>query len=173
MKIRLLLVALAFGVTASLGRAQEGPKPGPEHDKLKAMVGDWDATVRFTGGESKGKATWKLDFGGFYLVQDFEGEFGGMKFKGRGQTGFCPIKKTYVSTWIDSMSPSPMIMTGRFDKEGKTFTEEGEGPNMEGKITKFKSVTKMADDDTINFVMYEVKDGKDNEMISITYKRKK
>jgi Protein of unknown function (DUF1579) len=173
MKVHLLLVALAFGVTASLTRAQEPPKPGPEHEKLKAMVGDWDASVKFAGGESKGKASWKLDFGGFYLVEDFEGEFGGMKFKGRGQTGYCPIKKTYVSTWIDSMSPSPMIMTGQFDKEGKTFTEEGEGPNMEGKMTKFKSVSKMADDDTINFVMYEVKDGKDNEVMSITYKRKK
>src|SRR5262249_6308837 len=123
--------------------------------------------------ESKAKASWKLDFGGFYVIEDFEGEIAGMKFKGRGQTGYCPIKKSYCTTWIDNMSPSPMIMLGHFDKEGKTFTEEGEGPGQDGKLTKFKSVSKMADDDTINFVMYEVKDGKDTEMFTITYKRKK
>src|SRR5262245_26418190 len=70
------------------------------------------------------------------------------------------------------MSPSPVIMLGQFDKEGKTFTEEGEGPH-EGKIAKFKSVSKLTDEDTINFVMYEVKDGKDTEMFSISYKRRK
>jgi hypothetical protein len=173
MKFRLFAFVLALSAGSGFATAQEAPKPGPEHEKLKAMVGDWDATVKFGGGESKGKATWKLDFGGFYLIEDFEGDFGGMKFKGHGQTGYCPLKKTYLSTWIDNMSPSPMLMTGQFDKEGKTFTEEGEGPGMDGKLTKFKSVSKMVDNDTINMTMYTVSDGKETEMMSIAYKRKK
>ena len=173
MKFRLFAFVLALSASTGFATAQEAPKPGPEHEKLKAMVGDWDATVKIAGMESKAKATWKLDFGGFYVIEDFEGEFGGMKFKGRGQTGYCPIKKAYVTTWIDSMSPSPMLMIGQFDKEGKTFTEEGEGPGHDGKIAKFKSVSKMTDDDTINFTMYTVADGKESEMMSITYKRKK
>ena len=173
MRIRLFVAVLAIVAGAGLARAQEAPKPGPEHEKFKDLVGDWEATVKMGNTESKANVSYKLDFGGFYLIEQFDGDFGGMKFKGRGQTGYCPIKKQYVMTWIDSMSPSPMLMAGNFDKEGKTLTTEGEGPNMEGKMAKFKSVSTMTDKDTVNFTMYEVKEGKDTEMMSIVYKRKK
>jgi len=173
MKIRCLAVLLAFGVAGVAARAQEMPKPGPAHAKLKELVGEWDATVKFGDSESKGKSVMKLDFGGFFLIQEFEGEAFGAKFKGRGTSGYCPIRKKYVSTWIDSMSPSMMTMHGSYDKDGKTFTEVGEGPSMEGKMVKMKSVTTMPDKDTMIFKMYEVKDGQDQEMMTITYKRKK
>lgn len=173
MKIRLLAAILTFGVAAGFGFAQEPPKPGPEHEKFKDLVGEWEATIKMGDGEVKGKSSWKLDFGGFFLIQEFEGDFGGMKFKGRGTSSYCPLRKKYISTWMDSMSPSIMVMTGNYDKAGKVFTEVGEGPNMEGKISKFKSVSTMPNKDTIEFKMYEVKDGKDNEMMAITYKRKK
>src|SRR5205823_3319294 len=104
MKIRLLAVVLAFGVTTAFARAQEPAKPGPEHEKFKALVGDWEATVKMGGNESKAKANWKLDFGGFYAIETFEGDFGPMKLKGRGQSGYCPIKQKYFTIWVDSMS---------------------------------------------------------------------
>lgn len=40
-------------------------------------------------------------------------------------------------------------------------------------MVKLKAVTTMPDKDTMIFKMYEVKDGKDQEMRTITYKRKK
>ena len=55
----------------------------------------------------------------------------------------------------------------------KTLTEEGEGPGHDGKLAKFKSVSTMSDNDTMEFKMYQVADGKETEMMSITYKRKK
>jgi hypothetical protein len=173
MKIRLLAAAVILAAGAGLARAQETPKPGPEHEKLKDLVGEWDCTVKMGPMEVKATATYTLDFGGFFLIENFEGDFGGMKFKGRGQIGYCPIRKKYFTLWIDSMSPTPLVMQGNFDKEGKTLTEEGEGPNQEGKMAKFKNVSTMPDKDTMNFTMYEMKDGKDTEMMSIVYKRKK
>jgi len=171
MKIHLLAAVLVLGVSTMIARAQpEMPKPGPEHEKFKAMVGEWDATVKHAGGESKAKSTYKLDFGGFHLIQEFEGEMAGQKFTGRGQNAYCPLKKKYVATWIDSMSPSPMVFVGEYDKDGKVLTETGEGPNQEGKLAKFKSVTKWTDADTMVFSMF---DDKDAEMMTITYKRKK
>lgn len=173
MRIRLAVGVLALLASVAAVRAQEAPKPGPEHEKMKALVGDWDATIKMMGGESKGTVNYKLDFGGFYLVEQFKGEFGGMKFEGRGQSGYCPIKKKHFTIWIDNMSPSPLLMLGDFDKDGKTLTQQGEGPGMDGKPAKFKSVSTMTDNDTIEFKMYLVADGKDNEMMAITYKRKK
>src|SRR5205807_970017 len=98
MKVRLLAVILTLSVITPWVRAQpDAPKPGPEHEKLKAMVGEWETTVKVGGGESKGKATWKQDIGSFFVTEEFEGEFGGMKFQGRGTSGYCPIKKKYFT----------------------------------------------------------------------------
>lgn len=150
------------------------PKPGPEHEQLKQkFVGDWDVTVSFAGGESKATASYKMDLGGFWLTEDFRGDFQGQKFLGRATTGYDPLKKKYVSTWVDSMSPSLLVLEGGFDKDGKTFTETGEGPGADGKLAKLKNVYEFPDKDTIIFTMYGAKDGKDEQMMKLTYKRKK
>jgi hypothetical protein len=72
------------------------------------------------------------------------------------------------------MSTTPMIFEGNFDKDGKVLTMTGEGPGMEGKPVKLRSTSEMKDKDTFVFKMYAPdKDGKDQEMMTITYKRKK
>jgi hypothetical protein len=61
-----------------------------------------------------------------------------------------------------------------YDKDGKVLTYSGEGPGENGKLTKMKTTSEMKDKDTVIFKMYGVgKDGKDVEMVTITYKRKK
>jgi hypothetical protein len=162
-----LVVALANPAV----RAQEGPKPGPEHEVLKKLVGDWDLTMKFGGMETKGKVTYKMELGGLWLTSNLESEIFGQKFQGRGLDSYDAAKKKYVAVWIDSMSTSPMTMEGTYDKATKTMTMAGEGPGMDGKPTKYKSVSVMPDDNTINFSMY-IGDGKD-PAFTIVYKRKK
>ncbi|HEV3263156.1 MAG TPA: DUF1579 family protein, partial [Gemmataceae bacterium] len=97
----LLTLVCCLAVGAGPVAAQPAPpKPGPEHKMLKQFEGDWDATVAMGGQESKASSSYKLGLGGFWLTHDFRGEFGGQKFHGRGTTGYDPIKKKYVSTWI-------------------------------------------------------------------------
>ena len=49
-----------------------------------------------------------------------------------------------------------------------------EGPWQQGKTAKFKSITEIKDADTVNFSLFMVdKDGKEQPMVKITYKRKK
>ncbi len=164
-------VVLATVAFAPPARAQDFPKPGPEHDVLKKLVGNWDATMKFGGMESKGTMAYKMELGGLWLTSTFEGEFGGMKFQGRGLDSYDAAKKKYVGVWVDSMVTTPMLMEGTYDKAKKTMTLSGDGPGMDGKPTKFKSVTEMPDDDTINFSMY-MGDGKEPGF-TIAYKRKK
>ncbi len=174
--MRARLLALFCCVAAwGLARADEAqpPKPGPEQEALKKLVGDWDASVNFMGQEEKATASFKMELGGFWLVQHFKGDFGGQKFEGRGTTGYDPIKKKYVSTWIDSMSPVMMVSEGSYDKDGKTYTEIGEGVGPDGKPGQIKSVSEFQDADTLVLTMYAVRDGKDEQMMKITYKRKK
>ncbi|HZU38769.1 MAG TPA: DUF1579 domain-containing protein [Gemmataceae bacterium] len=170
-----LLTALACVVwfQALPAKAQEMPKPGPEQEKLHQFVGDWDVTISMAGQEMKGTATYKMGLGNFFLFEEFQGDLGGMKFHGKGMTGYDPLRKTYIATWADSMSPSLMVMHGHFSNDGKTYTEEGEGPGMDGKLTKMKSVVQLKEKDHFVFTMYTVADGKDTEMMKLTYTRKK
>jgi hypothetical protein len=175
--LRIIAVCGLF-VVVSAAFAQE--KPGAEHALLKQMEGTWDGTVKMAGepgkpaAESKGAITYKMDLGGFFLFSEFKGDMMGQSFTGKGMTGYDPKKKKYFGTWADSMGPTMMILEGSFDKDGKTLTEIGEGPDMTGNLTKYKLVTQIKDKDTIAFAISTVgKDGKDQPIMTIDYKRKK
>jgi hypothetical protein len=112
-----------------------------------------------------------MEVGGMWLVSNLESDLFGQKFHGKGLDSYDTGKKKYTSVWIDSMSGSPMTMEGTFDKEKKTMTLAGEGPGMDGKPTKFRSVSQMPDNDTINFSMY-MGDGKEPSF-TVVYKRRK
>src|SRR5205809_737763 len=114
---RFLCVCAASALLVPAANAQPAsPKPGPEHEQLKRLEGVWEATVNAGGQESKGTMTYKMDLGGLWLVSEFEGDFGGMKFRGRGLDTYDAAKKKHVALWADSMSTTPMIMEGTYDK---------------------------------------------------------
>lgn len=170
--LRSLLVLALFASAGSRADAQDfPPKPGPEHDVLKKWVGTWDCTVTAMGNESKGTAVYKMELGGLWLTSTFEGDFGGMKFGGRGLDSYDAAKKKYVGIWVDSFSTSPLTMEGTYDKDKKTMTMSGEGPGEGGKNMKYKLVSVWKDENTVSFSMYM---GDEKEPgFSIVYKRKK
>jgi hypothetical protein len=158
-------------VAAAVWAQPEPPKPSPEHAVLKKMEGTWDATMTAGGMESKAKMVYKLDLGGMWLSSTLDGEAGGQKFSGRGFDGYDPAKKKYVGVWVDSMSASPMVMEGSFDKEKKQLTMIGDGPGMDGKPTKYKSVTEFKDEDNMVMSMW-MGESKEPAFV-VTFKRKK
>jgi hypothetical protein len=177
-----LLSLTVAGVVLLVGsaHAQDYPKPSAEHDQLKQMAGVWDAQVKVTfepgkpPQESKGTFKAKLDLGGFFLVTEFKSDIAGKPFQGRGLTGYDPFKKKYVGIWVDSMSPGIHTSQGSFDKSGKIFTENMEGPDPKGKIMKMRAVTEMKSSDRMQFSMYAVGEGgKEALMMEIAYTRKK
>src|SRR5262249_25132271 len=112
----LSLIACAAALLVPAVAAQEPPKPGPEHERLKRMEGTWEATMKMGDQESKGTMKYKMALGGLWLTSEFEGEFGGMKFQGRGLSTYDATKKKYLEVWADSMSTTPMLMD-TYDKE--------------------------------------------------------
>jgi hypothetical protein len=164
------MVGLVLGVGPAA--AQDMPKPGPEHEMLKKFEGQWNAKASFGGQESNGTISFKVTLGGFWLLEHYKAELGGMSFEGRGTTGYDPSKKKYIGTWVDSVNPRMMIMEGSFDKDGKLFTSTGDG-FMDGKPMKLKSVYEFKDNDNIVFTMYQVADGKDQQLFQINMTRKK
>jgi hypothetical protein len=167
MRVILSLVLLA---TASVAFAQEMPKPGPEHAWLKKRDGAWTATMDMGGQKSDHTCTFKMELGGFWLNSTMEGEMFGAKFTGKNLEGYDPATKKYSSLWVDSMSAGAVIMYGTYDADKKTQTMTGEGPGMDGKPAKYKSVTVYKDNDTMTMTMFI---GGDQPAFTVTYKRKK
>jgi hypothetical protein len=168
--LRALLTGVALLTLLPSARAQELPKPGKEHDLLKRLVGTWDAETQYGAGST----TYKMGLGGLWLVGNFEGEFGGMKFQGRSLDTYDPATKKYRGVWVDSFTTAPRIMEGNLDKDDKVMTMTGEGRGPDGMTAKFRSITEIKDADTVNFSLFMAdKDGKEQPMVKITYKRKK
>ena len=165
-KIRVLIASVAVLAFASRSWSQDFqiPKPGPEHEMLAKLTGDWEVS-----GAGEGKTTYKMMLGGLWLESTFKGKFGGMDFEGRGLDTYDPAKKKYISVWVDSMGTSPLVLEGTYDKEKKTLTMEGEGPMPDGSTGKYTSVTEYVDDDTTNFTL----SAGGQEMVKLTYKRVK
>ena len=166
-------VTMVAVMTAASALAQqpEAPKPGPEHEMLKKKEGTWTTVMKSGGAEFKGMVTYKMELGGLWLTGSLESELFGAKFSGRSLESYHAAKKKYVSVWVDSMGTAPVTMEGIYDKEKKMFAMAGEGPGMDGKMTKYRSEAKMPDADTMMMTMW-IGDGKDS-MFTITYKRKK
>lgn len=167
----LTMTGLVLAVLTAPVQAQEPPKPGPEHEILKKLVGTWDTSMNAGGMEFKGTITYKMELGGLWLVGSMESDLFGEKFHGKSMDSYDPAKKHYVGLWFDSMSTSPVSMTGTYDKEKKTMTMSGEGPGMDGQATKYKSVSEMPDENTVKMSMY-MGDLKE-PAFTVTYKRKK
>lgn len=155
------------------------PTPLPEHAVLKEEAGLWDATVEsfMAPGQppvlSKGTET-GIMVGDFWLVSEFKTDMMGQPFTGRGTLGYDPAKKKYVSTWVDSMTPTLSLGESTYDAATHTFTGWLDGLDYAGQPTKIKTVTAFKDPATRVFTMsLPGSDGKDMTALRITYTRRK
>jgi len=147
MKVFAAWMALAgLMLAAEAQDHKEFPKPGKEQALLKQQFeGDWDAVSKHEKDgkkeESKGTEGVKSAYGGFWLLFDYKGEHQGKTYTGLGTMGYDPMKKKYLLSWIDSMTPFAMWAEGEADSAGKTFTFTSEGfcPDL-GKTTKVRTV---------------------------------
>jgi len=179
---RILTVAVVFALLSQVSFAQEAPpapKPGPEHEVLKAMEGSWDTVMTMAGAPkdapaSKGKSVSKMEIGGLWMTTKFEGDFAGAKFEGRGVDGYDQTKKKYTAYWVDSMTTSPLILEGNYDSRTKTMTMIGDFSGPDGKPAKFKIKSVIKDKDHHTSTMSMIGEDKmEQEMFSIEYTRKK
>jgi hypothetical protein len=159
--------------------AAQMPQPGPEHRQLARMAGTWDVVVEMPGQDgkptqSKGVSTVKSMAGGMWLIDEFIGDMGGMKFEGLGVYGFDQGKKKFVQTWVDSVETSMMTMEGSYDEAGKVLTMTGTGGGGDGKRVNIRTTHTIVDRDTLVYQMYMAgPDGKEVQALKITYTRQK
>ncbi len=154
--------------------------PSAPHKVLASMVGSWDTKIKSwmepnkPPMESAGTCEQKMLLGGRFLQQEFTGDMMGSTFTGIGITGYDNHTKKYVSTWIDSMGTAILFFEGTASTDGKTITQENRYDDPVKGPMKWRSVTKIVDDNTHVFEMYGTdKRGKEEKMMEITYSRKR
>jgi hypothetical protein len=153
--------------------------PGPMHELMKPMAGNWKTTAKtwMKPGEpavSEGtcESTWIL--GNRYLQSTYKGDMGGMPFEGWGLMGYDNQKKEFVSMWADNMSTGIAMSDGKADPSGKVFTMKTTMMDPEtGKPTPYKMVTKVTDENQYTMSMMNMKGGKEQTEMEITYTRVK
>ncbi len=93
----------------------EMPKVDANHEKLHAMVGQWEGEEIMhpspwdpEGGKSIGKITAAMELGGFFLISNYEQIRGDVTtFRGHGVYGYDANEKKHTMHWFDTMGGDP------------------------------------------------------------------
>ena len=174
------LLTLCIVVLFAAPQMPAGPQPGPEHKLLATDAGTWDAVVEMVAEpgkppmKGKGVEVNTVGCGGLCLISDFKGEAMGAPFHGHGMTTWDPAKKKYTGSWTDSMSVGMSVAEGTYDPAAKKWTGWMEGPDHTGNVTKMRSEVETPNPNTRVFTLYAPgPDGKDMQVMKITYTRRK
>lgn len=153
--------------------------PGQPHTFLARLEGSW--TTRNRGWvspdqppmESTGTCEQKMILGGRYLEQVYTGDMGGAPFTGICVLGYDNHEKKYVSTWIDSMSTGISRFEGTASRDGRTIRQESRYDDPVRGPALWRTVTRIKDDNTIEFEMFLTPKGrKEEKMMEMTMTRK-
>ena len=158
---------------------QKAGTPGAEHQRLAALAGTYDLTVKSWHAPDAppttdtGTATRKLILGNRVLVEDVTSQMMGAPYSGQGLHGFDNVTGKYWATWNDSMSTGIMLSEGTCDANLTcTYTGTYHDP-VTKKVQTARMTTKWTDKTTEVFEMYgPAPDGKEHKMMEITYKKR-
>jgi hypothetical protein len=156
-------------------------KPGPNHEKLSPLVGEWTVeltawmqpgapAMKMTGKSSK---SWTL--GGRFVHERVEtsGPLG--PSLGLGYFGYNNAKMTYEGNWLSDQSTEIVVFSGSASEDGKTFTVTGKesDPRSGGSLT-FEMVTVIVSPDshTLTF-SYLLPGGQKAKAFEMVYTRVK
>jgi hypothetical protein len=161
-----------------MAEMMKAAQPGPQHQKLKGMVGKWAVHSKMFMGpkvmESDATAEVKSIMGDRFFVEEVTGQFMGQPWSGMGLIGFDNHKQKFEWTWIDAAGTEMMHSEGTADPTGKTITTSGESFNpMLNKVAPYRFVRHIESDNKNTLEMWAAgADGKDMKMMEIVYTRK-
>ncbi len=153
--------------------------PGDPHKLLAKLEGSW--TTRSKGWiepdkppmESSGTCEQKMLLDGRYLQQVYTGDMMGMPFTGISIMGYNNHTKKFESVWIDTMSTGVFYFVGPGSADGRTITQECSYDDPVKGPSRWRTVTRLKNDDTLEFEMFLSSKGKKEEkMMEMTISRK-
>jgi hypothetical protein len=151
--------------------------PGEPHKLLAKLEGSWTTRTRgWLEGkpamESTGTCEQKLVLDGRYLQQFYTGDMMGAPFTGINLLGYNNHTRKFESVWLDSMSTAIYFFVGAGSADGRTITQECRYDDPVRGPAVWRSVTRIKDDNTLEFEMFITpKGGKEEKMMEMTVTR--
>ena len=170
--------AFAQDQDAMMKEWQKAMTPGPEHEMLAKMVGEWDGDITMwmdptkPPETSKGTVKYESIFDGRYIVGKFSGNMMGMPFSGMDITGYDNVKKVFFSSWYDNMGTGVMYVEGTYDKNSNTCNYTGETMDPMGNKMKVREVVTVIDKNHSKFEMFMDMGTGEMKSMEIKYTRK-
>ena len=156
----------------------EFPQPTAEHTKLEEHAGTWkvhstfymDPNPEVPPMEVEAKETIQM-FGEFWTQSVYESDFMGQPFQGQSTLGYDPENKEFVSTWIDTMSPTFFHFAGNF--EGETLVMRGRAFDCMSKMEANYRTTEVHNgpNERVFEMFMELPDGSEFKMMTHVYTR--
>ncbi|HEV8242233.1 MAG TPA: DUF1579 domain-containing protein [Thermoanaerobaculia bacterium] len=165
---------------AAMAAMEAAGKPGPQHQHLAKMAGDWtyDITLWMAPGappmKSNGTMHGEMMMDGRYLHEVWKGDMMGAPFEGHSTEGYDNVAKHWFGTWMDNMSTGMMTSTGTCNEamDSCTYSSEMYDP-MSGQKTTSRTVITWLDANSFKNQAYTAgPDGKEFQTMEIVAKRK-
>jgi Protein of unknown function (DUF1579) len=173
------LSAASFSQDIDLEQLKQLGTPGPMHELIGKMLGDWtvDVTYKFGDGpEGKSKADchcdWVMD--GHYLRKTYSSKMSGVPFTVEQTVGYDNFRKEFFEWQIESDNTSRIETKGQLMPDGKAISCTG--PTLDPltmKPAKLRTVTRFVDGDTYTTEWYiQVGDKPESKQVTLVHHRK-
>jgi hypothetical protein len=122
------IAVFSICAAALFAQAPQAPKPGPEHQRLGAFVGNWTFVGELkpgpmgAGGKMTGSDRIQWLPGNFFIERRFEGKGPMGAASGLEIMGYDSAKKAYTYSFFDSTG---MMSSGTMTVSGNTWTAVG------------------------------------------------
>jgi hypothetical protein len=160
--------------------AMEAMQPGPAHEKLAKLAGEWTYKTKLSGAgmppeETEGTAKITVVMDGRFIHEEAVGTMMGMPFKGARLMGYNSGAKKYEAVWTYSLGTNMMTMSGPSEDAGKTIKMNASFENEMGAKETVNVTYKIADDDHFTVIMDggKMPDGTPGPVMETNYARKK
>lgn len=160
--------------------AMAAMQPGPAHEKLAKLAGDWTVLSKLTmpgapAEETTGAARIVVVMGGRFIHEEATGTMHGMEFSSAKLLGYNNGSKKYEGIWTYTMGTAIMSLNGTSDDDGKTVKCTATWDNEIGVKESMTITYRFTDDDHFSIAMDAGKmpDGSAGPVLELAYTRKK
>jgi Protein of unknown function (DUF1579) len=154
-------------------------KPGPEHQKLQPLIGDWTFTLKLwtdpsqSPAELKGTVERKWIMDGRFVQETVKGEANGKSFEGLGLIGYHSGEKKFSTVRACGLCGTISHGYSTFDSAGtKLVCATEECCPLTGQKIKGRDEVTIESNDRIVTNIYKTIEGKEAKVIEIVYTRK-
>ncbi len=149
--ILVLVALLATGIVSfAAGRSASQEAPATPASKelqwLDSLAGEYNIKMGGVTGEADGTSTVETSLGGLWSIRRLETTAMGQPFTGLELLGYDPLKKKFVSAWVDSMTPLLVTSEGTYDADSNTLTMHGISRGMDGEEAEMVNTMEFGDD---------------------------